>query len=167
MADGQPGRPSDYTPELANHICELLETGDSLRQICARDGMPDRTTVTRWLDRHPQFAAKYARAREEQAEHMDDLILETANNCHEENAQAARVKIAAYQWRAAKLKPKKYGDRVEHNHTHSLAEMLGAVPVVTDPLLAGQSSVATLPAKPEPLVIDAESTPITSPDDNS
>ena len=53
------------------------------------------------------------RAREWQADYMDDLILETANDCTAETAQADRVKIGAYQWRAARLKPKVYGDRRE------------------------------------------------------
>ena len=44
---------------------------------------------------------------------MDDLILETANACTPATAQADRVKISAFQWRAAKLKPKVYGDKAE------------------------------------------------------
>ena len=41
---------------------------------------------------------------------MDYLVKKTADECTPENARAARVKIAAYQWRAAKLKPKSFGD---------------------------------------------------------
>jgi hypothetical protein len=40
---------------------------------------------------------------------MDDLILDTANDCTAETAQADKVKIGAYQWRAGRLKPKVYG----------------------------------------------------------
>ena len=43
---------------------------------------------------------------------MDDRILELAENCTPETAPADRVKLAAYQWRASKLAPKKYGDRL-------------------------------------------------------
>jgi hypothetical protein len=50
------------------------------------------------------------RAREWQADYMDDLILDTANACTPESSSADKVKISAYQWRAAKLKPKFYGD---------------------------------------------------------
>lgn len=59
------------------------------------------------------FAAKYARAREAQADLMDEKILAIADNCTPETAQADRVKIGAYQWRASKLKPKVYGDRIQ------------------------------------------------------
>lgn len=111
------GRPSDYTVELADRICEQLTNGESLRQICAAEGMPHRVTVLRWLDVHEEFAAKYARAREAQADYMDDLILETANACTAETAIADRVRVGAYQWRASKLLPKKYGEKIDHSLT--------------------------------------------------
>lgn len=111
------GRPSVFTTELADRICDALADGESLRKICRKSGFPDRTTVMRWLDANSEFAAKYARAREMQADHMDDLILETANNVTERNAKAAKVKIGAYQWRAEKLKPKVYGNRTHLEHT--------------------------------------------------
>lgn len=105
------GRPSTFTEEVANEICRCILEGESLRKICGEDEMPDRTTVLRWLDEREGFAAKYARARELQADYMDDLILEAADAADEDNAAAQRVKIAAYQWRASKLKPKRYGDK--------------------------------------------------------
>lgn len=105
------GRPSDYSPETVSVICERLANGQSLRRICLEEHMPDRSTVLRWLDANEDFAAKYARAREAQADYMDDLILDTADACTPVTALADRVKIGAYQWRASKLKPKKYGDR--------------------------------------------------------
>lgn len=51
---------------------------------------------------------------------MDDRILEVADATNEDNAQSARVKIGAYQWRAAKLKPKVYGDRTQLDISGSL-----------------------------------------------
>jgi hypothetical protein len=76
------------------------------------------------------FATKCARAREDQADYMDDLILEVANACTPETAQADRVRISAYQWRASKLKPKKYGDKLEFGgaveHVHTTADAIEA-----------------------------------------
>lgn len=105
------GRPSIFSEAVADAICEWLLEGKSLRWICGQDDMPSRATVLRWQGSNPDFEAKCARAREMQADLMDDLILDTAENCTAETAQADRVKIAAYQWRAEKLKPKKYGTR--------------------------------------------------------
>lgn len=106
------GRPSSYSDEMAETICDRLIEGLSLRKICEADDMPDRNTVMRWMDANPQFAARCARARELQADYMDDLILDTANASTPETAPADRVKISAYQWRAAKLQPKRYGDKM-------------------------------------------------------
>ena len=113
-AQGTPGRPSLYSPKLVEEICDRIADGESLRTICNDDTMPNRATVLRWLDVHPDFAAKYARAREAQGYAMDEKILAVADACTTETAAADRVKILAYQWRAAKLAPKKYGDKIEH-----------------------------------------------------
>ncbi len=115
------GRPSSYTEEIADTICERLMEGRSLRSICDDEDMPDRRTVVRWQVQHEDFATRCARARELQADLMDDMILDAANACTVEDAQAARVKISAYQWRASKLAPKKYGDKVQTEHSGSIA----------------------------------------------
>ena len=88
-----------------------------MRMICEADNMPHRATVIRWMAENADFATKCARAREFQSDVMDDLILDTANACTSETAQADKVKIAAYQWRASKLAPKKYGDKLELEHS--------------------------------------------------
>lgn len=108
------GRPSLYTPELGDAICELLMEGKSLVKACSSDAMPSRSTVLRWQNSNPDFEAKCARARLMQADLMDDKILDEAEACTEDNYQSAKVKIAAYQWRAAKLAPKKYSDKTLH-----------------------------------------------------
>jgi hypothetical protein len=108
-----PGK-SSFTPQIGEFICNDLASGKSLRQICEAPDMPGRRTVLDWLELFPDFRAKYARAREAQADVMDEKILEVAEACTNENAQAARVKIDAYKWRASKLAPKKYGDKIAH-----------------------------------------------------
>jgi len=106
-------RPSKYTSALADEICDRLIEGESLRQICESPHMPNRTTVVRWLAVNDGFASNYARARESQADLMDDMILELARNCTPETAAADRVRLLAYQWRASRLMPRKYGDKAK------------------------------------------------------
>lgn len=123
------GRPSDYSPELANAICLRLADGESLRSICRSEEMPDKSTVFRWLDVHPVFCDQYARAREAQADALADEILEIADDArndwmqrnHEddpgwvangEHVQRSRLRIDTRKWIASKLKPKKYGERL-------------------------------------------------------
>lgn len=114
MAAGKPGRPSDYTVELADAICERLSNSDvSLRQICAGKGMPARSTVLLWLQQHEEFRAKYTRAREEQADVVFDEMgtIERQAIARKVAPDVARVVLQSKQWRAAKLANKKYGEK--------------------------------------------------------
>lgn len=108
------GRPSLYTEEIADEICSFLMDGLSMRQVCELDGMPSRATLIRWQRDNEDFDAKCARARVLQAELMEDLVMRTAHECTPETAHADKVKLAAYQWRAAKLNPRVYGDKLQH-----------------------------------------------------
>lgn len=107
------GRPSLYSQELADKICSLIAEGYSLRKICDMEGMPTKETVRVWLrdENKASFTAQYARARDEQADHYADEITEIADT--EEDPQKARVRIDARKWVASKLKPKKYGDKLD------------------------------------------------------
>jgi hypothetical protein len=105
-------RPSSATPEIMEAICEAIAEGKSLRTICLADDMPHRSTVLRWLDGDESFAAKYARAREAQGDVMDEMILDEAIGATAETAALARVRIDAFKWRASKLVPKRYGDKL-------------------------------------------------------
>lgn len=93
--------------------------GESLRKICRDEGFPDRRTVIRWMDANEDFAAKCARAREEQADFMADRVLEVAADVAsgDLDPNAGRVVISALQWTAAKLRPKRYGDKVTNELT--------------------------------------------------
>lgn len=75
------GRPSDYTQDIADLICERIADGESLRSICSAEGMPSRMSVFRWLadPARTAFRDQYARAREEQAEFYAESIVEIAD----------------------------------------------------------------------------------------
>lgn len=117
MTTRRAGRPTDYTPETAEYICEQLASGRGMLDITSDPGMPHASTVYRWLEARPDFATAYVRARERQADVMDERILEIADRCTAETAAADRVRLLAYQWRAARLMPKLYGDRVKTEHS--------------------------------------------------
>ena len=71
-----------YSDEVAALICQKIANGQSLREICSADEMPDKATVLRWLgeERHTAFRDQYAHAREAQADHFADEILEIADD---------------------------------------------------------------------------------------
>lgn len=109
-----PEPPKEYTEELGERICELVMEGEhSLIAITKIPGMPTRVQLMRWLDKYPEFAAKYYRAKNMQAEVLDARIQDTADACTEETTHSSMVKIKAYQWRASRIAPKRYGEKVE------------------------------------------------------
>lgn len=124
------GRPSSFTAQMGNTICERLADGESLRAICADEGMPPQATVFRWLAVNDLFREQYARAREAQADVLADETIAIADDGRNDwmekigkdgeavgwqvNGEAvarSRLRVEARKWFAAKLQPKKYGDR--------------------------------------------------------
>lgn len=112
------GRPSDYTPELAEVICSMLAEGQSLRKVCSGDDMPSMPTVFSWFRKHPEFLNQYARAKEESADALVEEMMDIADN-DTEDVQRSRLKVDTRKWVASKLKAKKYGDKVTQEHTGS------------------------------------------------
>lgn len=121
------GRPSKFTQELADKICERIANGESLRSICADKGMPDKATVHRWCAESSEFCDQYAHAREGQAEFYADEIIEISDTATSDDVAVARLRVDARKWYAAKLAPKKYGDKLTTEHT-------GTVGIVTSPM---------------------------------
>ncbi len=109
------GRPSLYSEEFVTRICTEIALGKSLISICSADDMPDRVTVYRWLEEHVEFRNEYARARELQADHYADQIVDLADAA--EDANLARLQIDARKWTAAKLRPGRYSERLLNEHT--------------------------------------------------
>lgn len=126
------GRPPMFTQEIADIICNRLADGESLRRICKDENMPSKTTVFKWLadERYVNFADQYARAREAQAESLVEECLDIADDSsndyvEKENADGSKsvvvdkehiarskLRVDTRKWWAARLAPKKYGDRL-------------------------------------------------------
>lgn len=105
------GRPTKYTPELGDEICERIAQGESLVMICKDDHLPAPKNVYAWLRAYEDFRNNYVRAREDQADTYADEITYIADTA--EDAQKARLQVDARKWVASKLKPKKYGDKID------------------------------------------------------
>lgn len=117
------GRPSDYSQELADKICEELATGKSLRTVCKGKDMPSMQTVFSWMRKNKDFLDQYARAKEESADALaeemidlaDDSTLVITGEDRSDNARvsAMKLRVDTRKWIASKLKPKKYGDKMD------------------------------------------------------
>lgn len=127
------GRPSDFTQEKADAICERLIEGESLRSICRDEEMPHAATVCRWLGNNEAFREQYAHARGAQADTLADEILDISDTpvtgvrtttkpdgavetVEGDMIEHRRLRVDSRKWYASKLAPKKYGDRQTHEH---------------------------------------------------
>jgi hypothetical protein len=125
---------------MAETICAQLAEGMSLREICRQDGVPDKSTVMRWLHSNAAFRDQYARAKEIGIEAIAEDILDIADDARNDwmerhnadgenagwqfNGEAARrsqIRIDSRKWLLSKLAPKKYGDRLDLNHSGAIA----------------------------------------------
>lgn len=140
------GRPSSFTQEIADLICERIAGGESLLRICQADDMPSQSMVYRWLRGNADFREKYAHAREDQAEFYLDQIMDIADDSSRDTAyqtgpdgdvtevannewiQRSKLRVDARKWAMSKLAPKKYGDKIgiEHSGQIELASALEA-----------------------------------------
>ncbi|HID1761336.1 TPA: tail needle knob protein [Escherichia coli] len=102
------GRPSDYMPEVANDICALLSSGESLRKVCERPGMPSKTSVFRWLAEHQEFRDQYAKATETRADSIFEEIFEIADDVIPDAAEVAkaRLRVDTRKWALARMNPR-------------------------------------------------------------
>jgi hypothetical protein len=103
------GRPSSFTTEIADLICQRIAEGETLRAICEDPDFPSRSMVHRWLETDLEFQGRYALAMLLRADAWGDEILDIADN--EPDAAKARVRVDARKWLMAKAAPRKYGDR--------------------------------------------------------
>lgn len=104
-------RPSKFTDNLADKICERLADGESMRSVCRDPKMPAMTTVFRWLRENDEFRQQYEVAKDEAADAMIEDIVDIADNSDSDNIQVDRLRVDVRKWAASKLKPKKYGDK--------------------------------------------------------
>lgn len=140
MDVGRP--PFMWTQETEDAIFDAIMDGKSLRELTGAnkpEWMPGKTTVFKRLREDKDFADRYARAREFQADAEFDEIKEIADNgsndwmdsndpdnpgfrLNGEHVQRSRLRVDTRKWRASKLAPKKYGERVEVEHSGEIRQ---------------------------------------------
>lgn len=131
------GRPSKYSLAVIEKLCDRISTStDGLHKICESDkSLPSFKVVFDWLNDmgRPEFRDMYARAREAQAELLADQIIEISNTpqigrktitkstgveiTEGDMIEHRRLQVDARKWKASKLAPKKFGDKVDIDMT--------------------------------------------------
>src|SRR3990167_3654582 len=127
-------RPTVYNSEMAKKICTLISTSHkSLRTVAKEVGISVPSILT-WLQVHPEFLAQYTHAKEEQADYLTEEMLEISDDSEKDTmtvkqggsmvqaenkewVNRSRLRVETRKWIASKLKPKKYGDKLDVNQT--------------------------------------------------
>jgi len=136
------GAPSTYSVEITDVVCERLAEGESLVEICRDRAMPSMAAIFSWLSKHEDFAERYARARETQAERYAAEVIAISDDgsadytvvskdgkytvqIDQEAIGRSRLRMDARKWAAEKLKPTVYGNKqfVEHSGVIGLVDV--------------------------------------------
>jgi hypothetical protein len=134
------GRPKTDWRQLQTDMCRLIANSNmGWRSVLAElkkthDKVPHHSTVEDWLLHDKEFAAQYARAKEDQADFLVEEMLQIADDssqdeifiectdgsgqgakraCNKEFIARSRLRVDTRKFIAAKLKPKKYGDKLD------------------------------------------------------
>lgn len=115
-----------YSEKTAEKILEEIAIGKSLISVCKKLKI-GYSTVTQWLRENSQFSANYARAREDQADYLAEIIIDISDN-EKLTPEARRIRIDSRKWYAGKIRPKKYGDKqgLEISGHMTLAQLVEA-----------------------------------------
>ena len=126
-------------PQIIDDFClKISHTSAGIKRICsANPGYPSHETIRKWLLEDSEFVGRYARAREEQCETMADEIIEIADDARfdvlidkqgnektdNEVLQRSKLRIDTRKFLMGKIKPKKFGDKLDLNVTERRIEM--------------------------------------------
>jgi hypothetical protein len=124
------GRPSKYTKEIAESICEQLSEGIPLREICRKDGMPAWRTVYDWMRKDEILSTAIAHARDLGYDNLAEQCLHIADNVmiggirtiddkggitvkYEDMLGHRKLQIETRLKLLAKFNPKKYAENIK------------------------------------------------------
>ena len=122
-----------YPPETRDAILERIASGESLRKAARAESVAP-STVLLWVDTDSAFSEQYARAREIGYRLLADEIIDISDEVEVQpvtspdgevvevrlDATAVarnRLRVDSRKWMLAKMLPKIYGDKVDHQHS--------------------------------------------------
>jgi hypothetical protein len=174
------GRPTRYSSDLVNLICQTVATGFSLRQTCHKLNL-NETTVWRWLFELPEFRVMYTQARDIRADlAFGEQILDIADNAADDwhynkktgklsvNKEAmlrSRVRIAARQFHMSRLQRETWGDKQQIDVKTDMTRLTPEERQrKADEVIEMLQALAAGPPKPPPLVYDPREAPDDEPE---
>ena len=122
------GPKETYTLAMADRIIAWISEGNTLREFCRQPGTPSWATVYNWQEKHPDFATRFARARDLGADAIAEESLAIIDQLPEraDSDNGSRYDSAYVTWQnnrayhrlklLAKWNPKKYGEKLDLKH---------------------------------------------------
>ncbi len=128
-------RPSQFTQEIADEICDRISKGEPLAAICRDEHMPSDRTVRNWQKSNEAFSSAIAGARETGfdviAAECLDIADETGRDTiygkegeerpNTEWISRSKLRIETRLKLLAKWDPKRYGDKLDLNHSGGIS----------------------------------------------
>jgi len=150
---GRPAvRPPVTDPEAIERVCDRLISGMGMREACAPLDCPAECAVYARMAKDPEFAGIIARAREAQQHAIIDQTVDMADAATPEDWQVVKLRIWARQWRASKLAPKVYGDRLETVSNIKISDLTPEQRrAEIERLLAKRAEALTIDGRAEPV----------------
>jgi hypothetical protein len=122
---GRKGAPTIKTPEVLEAILAGISIGKSARTMCVEVGISQRV-LWNWLASDQELMRNYLRAKELCVDAYAEEIIEISDDgsrdvqidekgrevINREVIARAQLRIDARKWYAARLAPKKYGDKL-------------------------------------------------------
>lgn len=122
---------------MLDKVCEGLISGKSIVEVCKPKNMPSYNAVYLAMAKDELYAKSIARAREAQQDFIADQNVMMADKATPENVRVVQLRIWARQWRAAKLAPRKFGEKISQEVTgRDGAALIPAEPEITDEMRA-------------------------------
>lgn len=120
-----------FKQETFDAICnEIAQSNKGLKHICLKHKV-STVAFYSWIQKYDTLLNKYTRAREQQADYLADEIIEISDDSsndiklienkrgkqieveNTEFVNRSKLRVEARKWVAAKLKPKKYGEKID------------------------------------------------------
>lgn len=99
----------EYSPEIVEKVCELLESGMTMFEIGKLPDMPNRSTIYKWCRKDEATATLIARARELGWDQRAEQAVYEARNATD--PAKARLSFDADRWLLSKMSPERYGEK--------------------------------------------------------
>ena len=143
-----PAAASEWEPVLSEILAAIATTPKSLESICREiESAPSARTVYRLIDADEELCQRYTRAKEAQLQILADQLIDLADTdriCEKvtikadgsrevvilDQVERTKVQIDTRKWLLAKLNPKKYGEKIQQEHSGEIN--LGLAEVIAE-----------------------------------